>query len=118
MLFACSQNSVRSPMAEAILKQLHRRRIFSDSVGLRADPVDPFVVAAMAEIGIDLSRHRAKTFDELEDTSFDLIITLSPEAHHRALEMTRAIAVDVEYWATFDPTVVEGARELRLDAYR
>ncbi|MGE0719730.1 MAG: low molecular weight phosphatase family protein [Alphaproteobacteria bacterium] len=118
VLFACSQNSVRSPVAEAILKQLHRRRVFVDSVGVRADPVDPFAVAAMAEIGIDLSHHRAKTFDELEDDSFDLIVTLSPEAHHRALELTRTLSVDVEYWPTFDPTVVEGSREIRLDSYR
>lgn len=72
----------------------------------------------MAEIGLDLSRHRSKSFDELEDTSFDMIVTLSPEAHHRALEMTRTMAVEVEYWPTFDPTVVEGSRDTRLTAYR
>ncbi len=105
-------------MAEAILKQLHRQRIFVDSAGVRPDPVDPFAVAVMAEIGLDLSRHRSKSFDELEDTSFDLIVTLSPEAHHRALELTRTMAVDVEYWPTFDPTIVEGSREVRLDSYR
>ncbi|WP_374450117.1 low molecular weight phosphatase family protein [Stella sp.] len=118
VLFACTQNAVRSPMAEAILKQLHRQRIFVDSAGVRPDPVDPFAVAVMAEIGLDLSRHRSKSFDELEDTSFDLIVTLSPEAHHRALELTRTMAVDVEYWPTFDPTIVEGSREVRLDSYR
>lgn len=118
VLFACSFNSVRSPIAEAILKQLHRQRIFVDSVGVRSEPVDPFAVAAMAEIGIDLAGHRSKTFDELEDTSFDLIVTLTPEAHHRALEMTRAMAVDVEYWPTPDPTAVEGSREAMLEAYR
>ncbi len=105
-------------MAEAILKQLQRRRIFADSAGLRPDPVDPFAVAAMAEIGIDLSRHRSKSFDDLEDTSFDLIVTLSPEAHHRALEFTRAMSVEVEYWPTFDPTIIEGSRSIRMEAYR
>lgn len=105
-------------MAEAILKQLQRSRIFVDSAGLRSEPVDAFAVAAMAEIGIDLSRHRSKSFDDLEDTSFDLIVTLSPEAHHRALEFTRAMAVEVEYWPTFDPTIVEGSRSIRLEAYR
>ena len=118
VLFACSFNSVRSPIAEAILKQLHRQRIFVDSVGVRSEPVDPFAVAAMAEIGIDLAGHRSKTFDDLEDTSFDLIVTLTPEAHHRALEMTRTMAVDVEYWPTADPTAIEGSREAMLEAYR
>ncbi|BBK42413.1 ArsC family transcriptional regulator [Allostella vacuolata] len=118
VLFACTQNSVRSPMAEAILKQLQRSRIFVDSAGLRSEPIDPFAIVIMAEIGLDLSRHRSKSFDELEDTSFDLIVTLSPEAHHRALEMTRTMAVDVEYWPTFDPTIVEGSRPVRLEAYR
>ena len=118
VLFACSFNSVRSPIAEAILKQLHRQRIFVDSVGVRSEPVDPFAVAAMAEIGIDLAVHRSKTFDDLEDTSFDLIVTLTPEAHHRALEMTRTMAVDVEYWPTADPTAIEGSREAMLEAYR
>lgn len=118
VLFACSFNSVRSPIAEAILKQLHRQRIFVDSVGVRSEPVDPFAIAAMAEIGIDLAGHRSKTFDDLEDTSFDLIVTLTPEAHHRALEMTRTMAVDVEYWPTADPTAIEGSREAMLEAYR
>jgi len=105
-------------MAEAILKQLHRARIFVDSAGLRSEPIDPFAIAVMAEIGLDLSRHRSKSFDELEDTSFDLIVTLSPEAHHRALEFTRTMAADVEYWPTFDPTIVEGSRTIRLESYR
>jgi protein-tyrosine-phosphatase len=105
-------------MAEAILKQLHRSRIFVDSAGLRSEPIDPFAIAVMAEIGLDLSRHRSKSFDELEDTSFDLIVTLSPEAHHRALEFTRTMAADVEYWPTFDPTIVEGSRTIRLESYR
>lgn len=105
-------------MAEGLFKLLHNRRVFVDSVGVRAGTLDPFAVAAMDEIGIDISRHRAKTFDSLEDTSFDLIISLSPEAHHRALEMTRTMACEVELWNTFDPSIVEGSREARLDAYR
>lgn len=118
VLFACTMNSVRSPMAEAILKHLHGRRIFVDSVGLRSAPIDPLAIEVMAEIGIDLRRHNAKTFDELADTSFDLIVTLSPEAQHRAMEMTRIMACDVEYWQTFDPTITEGSREARLASYR
>jgi protein-tyrosine-phosphatase len=118
VLFCCSQNSIRSPMAEALLKYLHGRRIFVDSVGMRASEIDGFAIAAMDEIGIDLSKHRAKTFDDLEDTSFDLIISLSPEAQHSAVEMTRTMACDVEYWPTLDPSMIEGTREERLEAYR
>ncbi len=118
VLFCCTQNAIRSPMAEGILKQILGKRIFVDSVGVRAGELDPFAVAAMDEIGIDLSKHKAKTFDALEDTSFDLIISLSPEAQHKAVDMTRTMACDVEFWNTFDPSIVEGSREQRMDAYR
>ncbi len=118
VLFCCTLNALRSPMAEGLLKVLHNRRVFVDSVGVRAGELDPFAVAVMDEIGIDISRHRSKSFDNLDDTSFDLIISLSPEAHHRALEMTRTVACEVEFWNTFDPSIVEGSREVRLDAYR
>jgi protein-tyrosine-phosphatase len=118
ILFACSHNSLRSPMAEGIMKHLHGRRIFVDSVGVRAREVDPFAAEAMEEIGISIEDHHAKTFDELEDSSFDVIITLSPEAQHSAVEMTRTMACEVEFWHTFDPSIVEGNRETRLDAYR
>jgi protein-tyrosine-phosphatase len=118
VLFCCTLNALRSPMAEGIFKLLHNRRVFVDSVGVRAGELDPFAVAVMDEIGIDISRHRPKTFDSLEDTSFDLIISLSPEAHHRAIEMTRTMACEVELWNTFDPSIVEGSRETRLEAYR
>ena len=92
VLFCCTQNAIRSPMAEAMLKQLLGRTIFVDSVGVRAGELDPFAVAAMDEIGIDLSKHRPKTFDDLEDDSFDLIVSLSPEAQHQAVELTRTTA--------------------------
>ena len=118
VLFCCTANALRSPMAEGILKRLHGQRIFVDSAGLRAEAMDPFAVAVMDEIGIDLARHRPKSFEDLEDSSFDLIISLSPEAQHRAVEMTRTMACDVEYWPTMDPSVIEGSREERLEAYR
>ncbi len=118
VLFACTRNSVRSPMAEGLLKHLLGHRVYVDSVGVRASEIDPFVVEVMDEIGIDLSRHRSKTFDDLEDTSYDLIISLSPEAQHQAVELTRTMACEVEFWNTFDPTIVEGNREVRLQAYR
>ncbi len=118
VLFACSHNAVRSPMAEALGRHLFGREIYFASAGLRAGELDPFAVAVMDEIGIDISKHRPRAFDDLEDDSFDLIVSLSPEAHHRALEYTRTLAVDVVYWPTIDPTVVQGSREQMLDAYR
>lgn len=118
VLFACSENSVRSPMAEGLLKHLLGHKVYVDSVGVRAQDVNGFAVAVMDEIGIDISRHRAKTFDDLADTSFDLIVSLSPEAQHSAVEMTRTMACDVEYWPTLDPTAVDGGRADMLAAFR
>ena len=118
VLFACSQNSVRSPMAEALAKRLYGQSAYVDSVGVRAEEVDAFAAAVLDEIGIDVHRHHAKTFDDVDPSSFDLIVTLSPEAHHRALDFTRNTATDVEYWPVPDATAVEGSREARLQAYR
>ena len=133
VLLACNFNQVRSPMAEALLKRLVGTSIFVDSCGLkRARPTeeddgeddegparaDPFVEAVMAELDCDLSLHRPKTFDELEDNSFDLVISLTPEAQHRSVELARGRAADIEYWPTQDPTLAEGSREARLAAYR
>ena len=118
LLFACSENSVRSPMAEALAKRLYGQASYIDSVGVRASAVDFFAAAALDELGIDVHRHHAKTFDDVDPSSFDLIVTLSPEAHHQALEFTRGTAAEVEYWPVMDPSVVEGSREMRLDAYR
>ena len=118
VLFSCTLNSVRSPMAEGLLKHFLGHRIYVDSAGVRAHEIDPFTVSVMEEIGIDLSRHRSKSFDDLEDTSYDLIISLSPEAQHKAVELTRTMACEVEFWPILDPTWVEGSREVRLQAYR
>ena len=118
LLFACSENSVRSPMAEALAKRLYGQVSYIDSVGVRASDVDGFVTAALDELGIDVHRHHAKTFEDIDPSSFDLIVTLSPEAHHQALEVTRGTAAEVEYWPVSDPSAVEGTREMRLDAYR
>ena len=118
VLFSCSMNAVSSPMAEALLKHLLGHRIYVDSIGVRAGEVDPFAVEVLEELGIDLSRHRSKSFDDLEDTSYDLIVSLSPEAQHKAVELTRTMACEVEFWMTMDPSIVEGNRDTRLDAYR
>ncbi|MBC8451864.1 MAG: low molecular weight phosphatase family protein, partial [Rhodospirillaceae bacterium] len=91
VLFACTENALRSPMAESILKHLQGHRIYVDSVGVRSGEIDPFAIEVLDEIGIDLSRHRSKSFDDLEDEYYDLIITLSPEAQHRAVELTRTM---------------------------
>jgi protein-tyrosine-phosphatase len=118
VLFACTQNSLRSPMAEALMKYLHGRQIYVQSAGVRPSEIDPFAVAALDEIGIDLSRHRARSFEDLEDDYFDLVVSLSPEAQHRAVELTRTSSCALEFWPILDPSLVEGSREMRLDAYR
>ncbi len=121
VLFACGQNSVRSPMAESLLQHMFPQALYVRSAGVKKGELDPFAIAVMAELGQDISQHKPMTFEELEDwegLNFDLIITLSPEAHHKALELTRTLAADVEYWPTPDPTSVEGNREQKLAAYR
>ncbi|MDA0304998.1 MAG: arsenate reductase ArsC [Proteobacteria bacterium] len=119
VLFACTMNAIRSPMAEGILKFLHGERIYIDSVGVRPGEINGYCLAVMDEIGIDMSQHKAKSFDDLEDSYFDLVIPLSPEAQHSAVEMTRVMACDVEFWNTFDPSLIESEdREIVLDAFR
>ena len=121
VLFACGMNAVRSPMAAGLLREMFGTNVYVGSAGVQKGELDPFAVAAMQEIGIDISRHKPMTFEELEDLeglNFDLIVTLSPPAHHKALELTHKVAADVEYWPTLDPTGAEGNREQRLNAYR
>lgn len=120
VLFVCSYNAVRSPMAEAITKDLFGSHIFIDSVGIHSPlgKINPFTISVMKEAGLDLSNHNPKNFEMLNDSSFDLVITLSPEAHHRALDLTRFFSTDVEYWPTMDPTTVKGNRENIMGAFR
>lgn len=118
VLFACTHNSVRSPMAEAIMRSLYGNRIYVASAGVRATEIDGFTIEVMSEIGLDVEDHYSKNFDELEDGSFDLIICLSKEAKIKADEITRTMACDVEHWITVDPSEVEGNREMQLNAYR
>ena len=121
VLFACALNAVRSPIAAGLFQQMFGKSIYVASAGVHKGELDPFAVAVMDEIGVDISRHKPMDFEELEDLeglNFDLIVSLSPPAHHKALDLTRTIAADVEYWPTVDPTGVEGSREQRLDAYR
>jgi protein-tyrosine-phosphatase len=121
VLFACNHNRVRSPMAEALMKLMFGARVYVDSCGLRRDDEDepdPFAVAVMDEVGWDLRKHRSKTFDDLDDESFDLVVSLTPEAQHRAVELARHRAVELEYWPTHDPTLAMGSRETVMEAYR
>ena len=121
VLFACGFNSVRSPMAESLLQSMFPQALYVKSAGVRKGELDPFAVAVMAELGQDISGHKPTTFEELDDwegLNFDLIITLSPEAHHKALELTHTIAAEVEYWPTQDPVGAQGNREQQLQAYR
>jgi len=118
VLFTCNFNSVRSPMAEGLAKHLFGDVIYIDSAGVRQGSIDGFAIAVMAEIDVDISQHNAKTFDDLEDTSFDLVISLTPEAQHTAVELTRTMAVELEYWPSLDPTAIDGSREVVMAAYR
>src|ERR1700753_3061995 len=120
VLFACGFNAVRSPMAESLLQGMFPQGLYVKSAGAKKGELDPFAVAVMAELGQDISGHRPMTFEELEDwegLNSNLIITLSPEAHHKALDLTRTVAADFEYWPTFDPTRTEGNREQKLEVY-
>lgn len=105
-------------MAEAIMKHFYGHRVFVDSCGVRAGERDDFIPGILDEIGVDVSRHKSKTFDDLVDSNFDLVISLSPEAHHKAMELTRTNAIDVVYWPTIDPSLTAGSREQILDGYR
>ena len=118
VLFACTLNAVRSPMAAVMLRHLTRGSLYIESAGVRAGDLDPLAVEVMGEIGLEIAKHKPRRFEDLEDGSFDLVITLSPEAQHKAVELTRTAATKVEYWPTMDPTAVDGSREQRLAAYR
>jgi arsenate reductase len=124
VLFCCDYNAVRSPMAEGMMKMLHGRRVFVQSAGVKHElEVDGFAIAVCREIGVELARHRARSFHELEQwgdqiEAFDLIVALSPAAQRAALEYTRFFSIEVEYWPTLDPTGIGETREARLAAYR
>ena len=119
VLIACNYNRVRSPIAEGLIKLIYGDRIYVDRCGLKAgEGVDPFAAAVMDELGVDISHHGSKSFDDLEEGNFDLVISLTPEAQHRAVELARGRAVEIEYWPTHDPTLATGSREAVLDAYR
>lgn len=118
VLFACTLNAIRSPMAAAIMHHYFGQKIYVASAGIAAGDPDPFVGLVMDEIGIDLKTHRPHSFEDLEDSAFDLLITLSSEAEKRASDMARSMAIDVENWSIPDPSICSGSREQILDAYR
>lgn len=117
VLFTCNENAVRSPMAEGLARAYFKRRIFVASAGIIAGQLDPFSVEVMRGLNIDISNHQPKTFDDVAEEDFALVISLTPEAQHHAVELTRNSDAVVEYWPTFDPTIIEGSRQSRLDAY-
>ncbi|MGJ8623246.1 MAG: low molecular weight phosphatase family protein [Yoonia sp.] len=124
VLFCCDHNSVRSPMAEGIMKKLYGTQCYIQSVGVKNDlEIDGFSIAVCAEIGVELSRHRSRSFDEMENwgddlSSFDLVLALSPASQRRALDLTQFYHLDVEYWPILDPTGLGDNREARLALYR
>ncbi|MCL6705568.1 low molecular weight phosphatase family protein [Pseudomonas sp. R2.Fl] len=118
ILFVCGMNAIRSPMAEALARRLLPPGTYVASAGVRAGDRDPFVDTVLDEVGLSLGRRQPQTLDDLEDDYFDLVVTLAPEAHHAALELTRSMSVDVLYWPMPDPTVATGSRDQVLSAYR
>ncbi|WP_298427350.1 low molecular weight phosphatase family protein [Rhodoblastus sp.] len=118
VLFACSLNSTRSPMAEGLTRLAFGPAMTVASAGLRAAEMDGFVLCVLAESGMDMTRHVPRTLDEVDLAQFDLVVALSPEAHGRVLELTRDLGVPVEYWPTEDVTHFDGARDQKLAAYR
>ncbi len=118
LLFLCGRNTIRSPIAEALAKRLLPKSIFITSAGVLTGTHDPFVDAVLAEEALSRNEWHPQLLEELADTYFDFVVTLAPEAHHAALELTRTMAVEVEYWPTLDPSVIEGSREQVLAAYR
>lgn len=104
-------------MAERLAREVLPASTFVASAGIHAGEPDPFVETVLAEAGLSLGDRHPRTLDDLEDLYFDLIVTLAPEAHHAALELTRTIAVDVEYWPTADPTSARGSRQQIMAAY-
>jgi protein-tyrosine-phosphatase len=124
VLFCCDHNSVRSPMAEGLMKKFYGQRAYVQSAGVRNDrEIDGFTVAVSDELGVKLDRHRVRSFDEMEEWGddlgqFDLIVALTPASQRRALELTRYAHIDVEYWPIMDPTGLGETREAKLAAYR
>lgn len=124
VLFCCDHNAVRSPIAEGLMKKFYGQRAYVQSAGVRNDlEIDGFAIAVSQEDGVELSRHRARSFDEMEEWGddlgqFDLIVALSPASQRRALELTRVAHIDVEYWPVMDPTGLGETREAKLAAYR
>jgi len=124
VLFCCDHNAVRSPMAEGLMKKLFGDKVYVQSVGVKSDlEVDGFAVAVCAEIGVQLERHRVRSFDQMQDwgddlSGFDLVVALSPASQRRALDLTRFFHLDVEYWPILDPTGLAEGREGKLAAYR
>lgn len=124
VLFCCDHNAVRSPMAEGIMKKFYGKDTYVQSVGVKNDlEIDGFSIAVCAEMGVELARHRSRSFDEMEQwgddlSSFDLIVALSPVSERRALELTRYFHLDVEYWPILDPTGLGENREAKLAQFR
>ena len=124
VLFCCDHNAVRSPMAEGLMKKFYGQKTYIQSVGVHNDlEIDGFAIAVCNELGIELSRHRSRSFDEMQQwgddlSGFELIVALSPASQRQALEFTRYFHLDVEYWPTLDPTGIGEGREAKLSAYR
>jgi len=117
VLFVCGMNAIRSPIAEALMQKM-QPDIYVASAGIVRGQRDPFADMVIAEEGISLDGHNPQGLEDLADGFFDLVITLTPQAHHVVLEEMRSFSVEVEYWPTPDPSLITGSREQILEAYR
>jgi protein-tyrosine-phosphatase len=120
LLFVCNLNSVRSPIAECLAKDICGDRVFIDSIGIQDEllEINPFAISILEEAGLDLSNHKPKHFENLNDTSFDLIVCLSAEAEEKMKILTRGFDVKIELWQTEDPSLEKGNRENIMSAFR
>jgi protein-tyrosine-phosphatase len=117
VLFLCNRNAIRSPMAAALLGHLSGGAVVAESAGITAGEPDPLSGAALAELGLAITAP-PRPVDAVMLGRFDLVVALSPQAQHRALELTRNLHLPVEYWQVADPSIADGSREQRLAAYR
>lgn len=116
VLFVCNLNSVRSPMAAAILAREGVPGIVVDSAGVYEGGADPFIGQVLEEIGVSLGDYEPKALSDVDVARFDVVVALTPEA---AAEARRLLPANrIEFWPTDNPSDVRGGDDALFDAYR
>jgi arsenate reductase (thioredoxin) len=113
LLFLCVANSARSQMAEGIARSLAPPGVKVTSAGSAPSRLNPLAVRALAEVGIDISGHRAKSVDEIPPYGIDVVVTLCAEEVCPVI-LGKALRV---HWGLPDPAAVAGADDERLQAF-